>query len=139
MPYKVYVYSTLTSDMLYTKYKPAIEGQQLRQVDRQVRIHGGANLSNKHLFTPRGLVTEVTEEELEILEQDGVFQTHKKEKYIHVDKIKVDPERMVADAGMQQKDSSAPITPEDYKNHRDILSLPEDERPEIKTKEKVGT
>jgi len=108
---KNYIYSTLTTGMTYTSYKQG--GADLPVVEHRVHVAGGANVADKHLLTPRGVVTEVSDEDLEHLERNQLFQRHKANGFILVDTIKVDPEIKVA-ADMEQKDDSAPLTPEDY-------------------------
>lgn len=108
---KNYIYSTLTSGMTYVTY--AQGGADLPIVEHRVNIAGGANVANKHLLTPRGVVTEVSDEDMGHLENNKLFQLHKRNGFILVDSVSVDPEIKVA-ADMEQKDDSAPITPEDY-------------------------
>lgn len=95
---KVYVYSTLSSDQDYGT-KAGV-----------VRIKGGANVSNKHLLTPRGVVTEITEEQLDALQQHAVFQAHAKNGFLTVSLSERKVDQMVRD--MEKADKSAQETPE---------------------------
>jgi hypothetical protein len=115
-----YVYSTLAADVNYTRYiKPkvvAVPGQTSRAVDlpiveKAVLIKGGSGVAPvgmRKLETPYGIMTKVTEEELELLNANEVFQTHLKNGYIQVRKGKVNPEVAVT-SGMESRDVSAPI------------------------------
>lgn len=121
---KVYVYSTLTNSQKYVNYQPILEGQLIHQSAYEVHIRGGANLSDKHLHTPRGVVTVVSEEDYEELQKNPEFQKHVERGFITVDKKEVHVEVAVA-RGMQQEDASAPVTPNNYSNQPDIRTLKE--------------
>jgi len=114
MPF--YVFSTLTTDVVYTGW---VKGNSdLPVLEKQVLIKGGSNVADKRLFTPLGIMTEVSEEELEVLENDQVFQLHKQNGFIKVEKKKADPERVAGD--MKTKDQSAPLTPNDFEDPEGI-------------------
>ena len=110
MASKYFIYSTLTADQKYTAWTTPEKGG-IPAVRRQVLIRGGTNVANKFLVTPRGVCTEVSEEDYGLLQQDHTFLLHKKNGFITVREEKVDPEVAVA-ADMEQKDASAPLTPE---------------------------
>jgi hypothetical protein len=105
----LYVYSTLATDMNYTNY--AEGGADLPVPLPAVFIKGGAGVANDRLVTPRGVVTQVTEDELAYLEANQVFQLHKQNGYIMVEKSKLDPEKVAAD--MTGRDNSAPMVVQD--------------------------
>ena len=65
-----------------------------------------------HLTTPKGAVTEVTDEELEFLLKNKSFQRHMKAGFISYDNTKVEPEKKAAD--MAEGDNSIPLTPKDF-------------------------
>lgn len=113
-----YVYSTITCDTAYPLYiensskdlgiiKKDSDGKPLTVI-----IKGGHGVSTKHMYTPRGVVTKVSDAEMELLEANVNFQRHKKAGFITVDKKEVDPAKVVDD--MKEKDGSAPLTPKDY-------------------------
>jgi len=79
----------------------------------KITIHGGAGVANKNLITPNGVVTTVTDEEMEFLNAHELFVQFKKNGFITVEKKKVDVEKVVADMS-DKADPSAPITPADY-------------------------
>lgn len=110
-----YVYSTCTASCDYVEYKPLPPGAKdmpHNEVVRRVHIKGGHGVPNKHLHTPRGVVTEVSDKDLEFLLNDPNFQRHMAAGHISYEKTKkVDPEKKVET--MTQKDGSALLTPED--------------------------
>lgn len=107
---KHYVFSTLTAGQDYTLYEVNPSG--VNMVKAVVSIKGGANLPDKHLITPLGVVTEVTDDGLAILNRIDDFKRHKELGFITVQERKDDVEAVVAD--MEQRDESAPLTPNDY-------------------------
>lgn len=105
-----FVYSTLTSDNLYTGYRPGGDGQPLP--DRKVLIKGGANLADKNFVTKYGVGTEVSEDELEFLKKNPVFQMHVDNKFIVYRDRKADAEVVAAD--MEGRDESSPLVDADF-------------------------
>lgn len=97
-----YIYSTLSNDQRYT------ERGKNRAVVASVFVAGKANVPNRHMLTPRGVSTQVTDEQLEVLRRNKVFQLHEKNGFVEVDFRKVDPEK-VADS-MNNTDPSQPDT-----------------------------
>lgn len=100
----LYIYSTLTG------------AQNYRTDSGKVLINGGANLPGARLpdgvfLTAAGVVTKVTAEQYQELEQNEVFKLHKKNGFIRVENAKHDPEKVAAD--MERRDNSAPDTEQD--------------------------
>jgi len=110
-----YVYSTLTCDNLYHNYERSATANAMEPgiITGSVLIKGGTGVANKHLFTPLGVVTQVSDEQLDFLKKDKNFQEHVKNGFITFDKAKVEPE--VAAGKMATRDESAPLVPEDIK------------------------
>lgn len=121
-----YIYSTITCDTAYPLYVEnnskdlGIIKKRPDGTPMTVIIKGGHGVSNKNMYTPRGVVTQVSDEEMELLEQNVNFQRHKKAGFITVDKKEVAPEKKVAD--MTQKDGSAPLTPKDFEEGENSTS-----------------
>lgn len=90
MSQQFYVYSTISASVIY-------DG---------IEIGGGANIANKYMWTPSGVVTAVDEGQLARLKQNRVFQLHEKNGFLRVEKTKVEVEKVVS--GMQGADASAP-------------------------------
>lgn len=108
-----YVYSTLTCSNIFPVYARKSDPRTLSTIIRKIEILGGHGLKNpKGIDTPQGVVTKVTDEELEILENDISFKMQVDKGFITVDKKKVDPAKKAAD--MNPKDGSAPLTPKDF-------------------------
>ena len=102
-----HITSTLTNPVEYTLYRKTAGG--LMVPVEKVLIEGGANVASKHFVTPEGVVTQVTDKQLELLEANEVFRLHRDGGFLKVhrsDKVDV--------AGLTAKDDSAPITPKDY-------------------------
>lgn len=111
-----FVYSTLSADVSYNVYYP-VDAQikaGVRTIQKSILIKGGsgvAPLGKRALATQFGIVTEVTDEELEILKNDETFKTHLTHGFVSYASSKVDPEKIIVD--MELRDDSSPIMPED--------------------------
>jgi hypothetical protein len=111
---RYWIHSTLTNDHLYTQWtRPEDKNLSPEVIPDPVFIKGGANRATfpddrfgRH--TPRGVMTEVTERQMEYLEGCWNFQRHKKRGLITVTTSKEDPEDIARD--MHPKDNSAPLT-----------------------------
>lgn len=82
----------------------------------KITIKGGANVADKRtILTPRGVSTEVTDEQVEMLKKHPIFREHLKGGYVTIveTKYREEAEKVVDD--MAKKDGSAPKTPADYK------------------------
>lgn len=107
-----YVYSTATCSTFYCAYQKTNE-KDLGRISKKVEIKGGHGVATqKTCITPRGVVTVVSDEDLDFLMQNKSFQRHIKAGFITVDKKEVAPEKKAKD--MEDKDGSAPITPKDF-------------------------
>ena len=111
-----YVFSTLTAPQIYTR--TVAGGADLPVTTDEVYIAGGSNVPDKYLRTPIGVMTTVSEEEMSILNDNEVFNLHKKNGFISVETKPADPE--IVAANMKTRDESAPLVDEDFK---------EDEKP----------
>lgn len=100
-----FVYSTLASDVKYTNHEAG--GADLPRPVFEVLIRGGAGVANDRLITPLGVVTEITDQQLEQLQQNPVFQIHRNNGFVTVQSRSVDIEKVVAD--MTGRDNSAPL------------------------------
>jgi hypothetical protein len=107
---KVYVFSTLANDQNYTNWVKG--GGDVPIKGHSVIIKGGTGVANSRLITPLGVATEVTEFDLEELNNNPCFLEHKKDGYIVVKDKKSDTEKVASD--MNLKDESAPMTDADY-------------------------
>lgn len=109
MSKKLFIFSTLASDVAYTNH--AQGGGDMPIELPPVTIKGGAGVANDRLVTPRGVATEVTEEQVEYLRQNEIFKLHEKNGFVMVSEAFADPDTVAAD--MTGRDNSAPIVPQD--------------------------
>lgn len=108
-----HVYSTATCDMIYTDHQIGVERGSLPQVKRKVLIRGGSNIADRRTFvTNLGIVTTVTDEDMQFLKNNKGFQDAVQKGFMTFSEHKVDPE--VAAAEMDTRDGSAPLRPEDF-------------------------
>jgi hypothetical protein len=105
-----HITSTATGGIDFTEYVNVTKDRNAPK--RKVSIAGGSNVSNKHFITPRGVVTHVTDEELEFLKSNFLFNRMVKGGFLTITESKVDPEVVLPD--MEIQDKSAPKTPNDY-------------------------
>ena len=105
-----YVLSKLANSQIYTKYTKGPNNINL--VAKQVEIKGGADITDKNLVTPEGVITTVTDAELELLKENKVFQEHLDHNMVKYYAFKPNMDK---ELGSFEKDNSAPLTPEHYK------------------------
>lgn len=106
-----YIYSTSTNDTIYAEYR-STGPMAPNEMVRHVLIKGGANRANKNQETFPSTVTEVSDDDLEFLEKNELFQEHKKNGFIKVvGRSVASLEKAAKD--MTTKDRSAPKTPND--------------------------
>lgn len=107
-----YIFSTATTPIAFVQYS---EKQKNRYptVLRKVIIKGGANRTLKTLETPRGIVTEVSDDDLVFLSADPKFQGFVKRGFMTIAGDKKDLDSALK--GMTPKDKSAPMVAEDFK------------------------
>ena len=108
---KIYVYSTMTASVTYCAWRKG--GGDVPSIAQSVTINGGSNVVDKFIRTPLGVMTEITQDQLDIMEQDGVYQIHKAKGFITVDANLHDVEKVVA-GNMESSDASAQLTPNDF-------------------------
>lgn len=107
-----YVLSTLTADQEYTAYREG--GADIPVAVGSVLIKGGANVADKRLVTPQGVVTKVNADQMAALESNEVFQLHKRNGYITVSERKP-ADADAAAASQASRDGSAPMVEGDFK------------------------
>lgn len=108
---KYYITSTMTADVNYHGY---VSMAGAAYIAKSVIIKGGSNAANALFQTSTGVETEVTDEELELLKSDPTFSLHQKNGFIIIDTKSRNPEVTITlGDGMEFKDASAPLTPED--------------------------
>lgn len=105
-----YVLSKLANNQIYTKFAKGQNGLNL--IVKQVAIKGGADVTNKNLVTPQGIVTEVSSDDLEVLKENKDFQRHLDKGLVNYFAAKPNIEKK---AELMQKDNSRQLTKDDYK------------------------
>ncbi len=113
-----YVASTMAATVNYAEYVPVGRDHSgARQIKRLIEIKGGSGVASQQhalangILTPQGVVTNVTDDELEFLQADSLFQQHLKSDHVKVMKFNARPEKASSD--MNKADPSRPLTPED--------------------------
>jgi hypothetical protein len=100
---RIYIYSTLSNDQRY----------QLKN-GKSVLVTGKANVANKQLVTPKGMVTGVSEDEFNLLQENIVFKAHSKNGFVSASHDTQDAETFAA-RNLEAADKSAQDTPETAK------------------------
>lgn len=124
---KLYVYSTLASDVRYQNVIPG--GADLPIVADDVLIRGGAGVANDRLVTPRGVATPISEAEAEALRANPVFQMHEKNGFVQISGEAIDPDKAAAD--MTGRDTSAPLVPEDLPPDQAPMGMDSESAPSV--------
>jgi hypothetical protein len=106
------VYSTHTNSIRYVEWVKDTN-QNLNVIKKRLVIQGGHGLTNKYMVTAEGVLTTVSDEDLEWLLTLDSFKEDIKNGYIRHSKRKEDPEKVVR-RDMNTKDGSSPLTPKDY-------------------------
>lgn len=118
-----YIISTLPNSQKYTEYRPARPKDYTKEIARSVLVNGGSGVANiKTLLTPLGVVTKVTDDELEFLQRNRCFKEHVAKGFIKIQKTTVNPEKVAAD--MVTRDKSSPLVPGDFKKEKDTDAMP---------------
>lgn len=102
-----FIYSTISTSVDYAFYKNT-DPRQLAVLEKSITIKGGANVMNKRdIYTPKGFITKVTDEELELLKSNPVFKMHVENGFIsYEEKKEKSLEKKLED--MTLRDNSAP-------------------------------
>ena len=103
-----YITSTMSTGVKYAVYGQSAGGLPI--VKKEIEIKGGANVADKALYTPNGVVTKVSDDELDLLKANPVFQLHVKAGYLKISKLSGENTK-----NLEVKDTSAQLTPEDFK------------------------
>lgn len=93
----MYVYSTVTASIAYTVG------------DKTIVIKGGANVTDKHMWTPRGAATEVTKDELEELRKIPSFASREKDGYFSTSQFEKNANKVAGDMAGADKSAQADV------------------------------
>ena len=105
-----YVLSKLANTQNYIKYAKGMNNLNIPV--QTVVIKGGADVTDKNLVTPEGVITKITSDELEILKSNKDFQRHLEQGHVKYFGTQPNIEKNI---DKMEKDKSAPLTPDDYK------------------------
>lgn len=111
------IYSTLSTPVTYNLFKKS-DGN-VQGIEKSVTLKGGANVAQDDsgkIWTPLGVVTEVTDEELSILKNDKIFNLHVSNKFITIreNEKEQEVEKVIGESEMNPRDLSAQKVPEDF-------------------------
>lgn len=120
----VYVCSKLSCDNAYTTWHPIQKsgGNDMPRKDRQVLIKGGSGVMNDNLVTPHGVVTKITQEELEIVRNTDIcpaFSRHEKAGFLKVLEKDPSPKELKSVAKDLSEDKSKQATPDSVKKEKE--------------------
>lgn len=94
---KNYIYSTLAAPQAYTNYS-ANPSKELSVPQDVIVIKGGAGVVGKeNFYSPKGVLTEVNDEQLAALEKVPAFNEHVKNGFIVVEKRKEEADKVADD------------------------------------------
>ena len=114
-----YIVSKASQSIDYVLWDQSKSGGLPKAV-KVVTIQGGANVINKKtLETPKGVITEVTDEELEFLKKNSAFKRHLERGWMHIETSRGAAEKKADivekdDDGFDLKDGSSQLTDEDF-------------------------
>lgn len=107
------ILSTLTAPQAVALTKKTDNGSLI--VAKTIEIKGGANvIDRKTLATPEGVVTELSDEDFELLKNTAFYQRMVKREYLRPVETRSAAED-TKKAGMNKKDKSAQKTDADFK------------------------
>lgn len=107
-----FIYSTLSANNIYADWVSG--GGDLPRIEKSVLIKGGSNVADKRLITPRGVVTEVSDDDFAWLKDNYPFKFHVDGGFLAVADTNEDPEMVMGAEGMEARDTSAPLEPGDF-------------------------
>ena len=93
----MYVYSTVTASIAY------------KIGDKTIVIKGGANVTDKHMWTPKGVATKVTREELEELRNIPSFASREKSGYFSTSQFEKNPDKVADNMAGADKSAQADV------------------------------
>jgi hypothetical protein len=114
-----FIYSTLTCTNTFAVFAAKSDPHSLSRVIKRIAILGGHGMKNPQgIDTPKGVVTKVTDGDLELLQSMVAFRSQVEAGYLVVDKNNVDPATKAE--SMNSKDGSSPLTPKDFEKSEDL-------------------
>lgn len=110
----MFIVSRASQDNEYIIWTTTANGQ--KQVKKSILVKGGANVMDKHtMTTPAGVVTEISDEDWEVLKDHTAFKRHLERGFIEVMKEEKKA-RKSAKEKSEKKDGGAQLTPKDFED-----------------------
>jgi len=107
-----YIYSTCPQDYAFAVWQLLPDGSS--KAIRHILVKGGAQLAvqaGAGFHTPLGVVTKVSDEELDLLRKDWSFNHYVSQGFMHIDSNKIDVEKAAGDMNIDVP--GAPISESD--------------------------
>lgn len=110
----MFIVSRASQDNEYIVWATTQNGQKM--VKKSILIKGGANVIDKTtMTTPNGVVTEISDEDWEILKEHTAFKRHMKAGFM--EPLKEEKKaRKSAKEKSDKKDGGAQLTPKDFED-----------------------
>lgn len=110
----MFIVSRASQDNEYVVWETTTNGQ--KQPKKSILIKGGANVMDKHtMTTPNGVVTEISDEDWEILREHTAFKRHMERGFMEVMKEEKKARKSSKEKS-DKKDGSAQLTPKDFED-----------------------
>lgn len=127
-----FITSKMAAPVRYAFYTQG--ANKINVVTDEITINGGAGVINKRsLETPQGVVTELTDEQLDKLKSHPVFKMHLANGAVAI--LGTEKEAKKADKDLKA-DKSSQITPEDYEEGNDEKQIIAKKTTKPKTKKR---
>ena len=107
-----YVFSTATRTIDFVEYSKPDNPRVLPAILRKVTVKGGANVADKHVHTPNGVATLVTDDDMAFLVGNAEFNRAVKCGFMRIERDQANMDSVVND--MTPKDGCAPKVPGDF-------------------------
>jgi hypothetical protein len=107
-----HVYSTLSAN---TEYAAWVTQPGVSSIEKKVLVRGGAGVATAgngpNIYTPKGVRTEVSDEDAKFLTDHGIFKLHQKGGFVTIEDAASDPDKVAEN--MDADKGGAPKTPAD--------------------------
>ena len=109
-----YVISKMGAGVDYTGYRKIVDGKNIRLAQEwKISIKGGNGVMERHtLVTPDGVITQITDEQAELLKNNELFKKHERRGYIRIVGSASAAEKVGKE--IEKEDNSAQLTAEDF-------------------------
>ena len=106
----MYIASKMSAPVDYAFYSKGASG--INVVTKTIHVYGGADVINKKtLLTPEGVVTELSDDDINMLKTHSLFIEHQKNEVVAICGSEKEAKKV---AKTLEEDKSSQITPKDY-------------------------